>query len=100
MFIGERYRIYQIVVSFPTIIGPKVFDDWLRLLKPDGIICFTHIDDVWKEWEPYQANLSVTKAWKELRISRDMYFMPSCDRENTSVRCRIYVYQKLLKQRH
>ena len=76
-------------------IDPKVLDDWIRLLKPGGFICFTHTNDVKVKWESYQTTLVTNKRWKKIWKSCDMYFMPSCDKEDIKTRATVYVYKKL-----
>lgn len=69
-------------------------NDWLRVLKPGGIICVTHKSQVWSKWEKAQDKLVKTLKWKELWKSNDLYYLPSCEGEDIDTRVRIYMYQK------
>ena len=69
-------------------------NDWLRVLKPGGIISFTHKSQVWSKWEVVQKGLVRQMKWKQVWQSKDLFYLPSCDGEDIKTRVRIYLYQK------
>ena len=68
--------------------------DWLRVLKPGGVVCVTHKSQVWRKWQLAQEKLIECMKWKKLWQSEDLFYLPSCEGEDVATRVRIYLYQK------
>ena len=71
---------------------------WLRVVKPGGILCFTHKSSVWPLWEDEQQNLEENeKQWKKVWVHPGLPYLPSLKPDGVSV-CRelvrIYIYRK------
>ena len=78
------------------ILASSVLYDWLDVVKPGGIIGFTHKTSVWPAWEPTQEKISAEHRWTTLFIHPGIPYLPSLKVGETNCQelVRIYFYRK------
>ena len=81
-------------IQFYLFLEPSVLNDWLGLLKPGGIACFTHKSQVWLKWESAQQDMVKSMKWEKLWQSNDLFYLPSCEGEDISTRVRVFLFKK------
>ena len=85
---------YLLCVGTTTYLEPKCLEYWLKVVKPQGYILFTHKTKIWPKWEPIQTKFQNDQKWKHIWTSKDLFYLPSCSGEDILTRVRIYIYQK------
>ena len=82
-------------VGTTSYLKPGVLRDWCRVVKPNGLLIFTHKTAVWPSWEPLQARLVEDAWWNETEIWTDLNYLPGYD-DNARIneRAKIYCYSK------
>ena len=83
-----------ILFLYHVLTDPTTLQDWLRVVKSDGFILFTHKTTVWPKWEPIQEKLQKENKWKHIWTSPDLFYLPSCSGAMEDERVRVYIYQK------
>ena len=90
------------MTNFPYFFfstDPKVFNYWLDVVKPGGIICFTVKESMWNDWEPTQQKLVNEGCWQEVWIHPGIPYLPNLRADGANA-CRelvrIYIYRKRL----
>ena len=83
--------------SFILTKDPSVLNDWLEVVRPGGIICFTHKSSVLGGWEAEQEKISNANKWSTLFIHPGIPYLPSLqlgEAKNCKEIVRIYIYRK------
>jgi len=71
-----------------------VFEEWLRVVKRNGLLVFTHKTGVMKVWEDDQERREKRKEWVKLERSPPLYYLPTLT-DPSQERVHVYVYRKL-----
>ena len=83
---------YNVLLSEPSVLY-----DWLEVVRPNGIICFTHKSSVLPAWEVEQEKISNANKWSTLFIHPGIPYLPSLqlgESQNCKEIVRIYIYRK------
>jgi SAM-dependent methyltransferase/mannose-6-phosphate isomerase-like protein (cupin superfamily) len=91
----ESYDVV-LCVGTTTYLRASVLDEWLRVVRPGGLIGFTHKSAVWPLWEGHQQDLVSQGKWEAAGLSEDLSYLPGYD-ENARLneRVRVYFFRKL-----
>jgi len=81
-------------VGTTTYLRPTVFEEWLRVVKRNGLLVFTHKTGVMKVWEDDQERREKRKEWVKLERSPPLYYLPTLT-DPSQERVHVYVYRKL-----
>jgi len=81
-------------VGTTTYLDPTVFEEWLRVVKPGGILVFTHKTGVLAKWEAEQDRREQLGQWKKVYRSNPLYYLPTLTGPDQE-RVHVYVYKKL-----
>lgn len=73
-----------------------LLQEWLRVLKPGGIVGLTLESQLAEVWEVEQKQLVSNSQWEELEVSDLLAFLPlHKDKYVNEARLRVYFYEKL-----
>ena len=88
---------YLICVGTTSYLESRVFDDWLRVVKVGGVICFTVKSSKCQDWDPAIEALEVEGRWKEMWSHPGIPYLPSINAGEGlgSEMVKIYVYRKI-----
>jgi len=81
-------------VGTTTYLKPSVFDEWLRVVKPDGLLVFTHKTGVMQPWEEEQERRERMGQWKLVYRSPPLYYLPTLT-DPSQERVHVFVYRKV-----
>ena len=82
---------FQTCLASTAYLDPCVLPDWARVVRPGGLVVFTHPTNITGRWEPRQEEMVVRGEWEEVWVGRVPYLPTSGDPglENG----KIYVYR-------
>jgi SAM-dependent methyltransferase len=63
-----------------------VLAEFVRVVRPGGLICFTHRTDKIDVWRPEQARLVETGAWALVHESEPLAYLPNHPEYGDSIR--------------
>ncbi len=78
--------------------APYVLTEWIRVIRPGGILIFTHKSSIFEPWEQEQAKLEECGLWRKQWVSREIPYLPSLmleGKDNCTEMAKIYMYEKL-----
>ena len=57
--------------------GSGVLEEFCRVVRPGGMVCFTHRTDKLELWRPLQTRMCDDKFWEAVEITEPMDYLPS-----------------------
>ena len=57
--------------------GSGVLAEFCRVVRPGGLVCFTHRTDKLEQWRPVQARMCDAKTWEAVEITEAMDYLPN-----------------------
>ena len=70
-----------------------MLDEWLRVIKKEGLIIFTHKTSIIEKWEKPQKVLEDSGQWEKIYVSDPLYYLPGL-MDPTREHGKVYVYRK------
>ena len=83
-----------VCVGTSTYLAPAALDEWLRVVRPGGLIGVTHKTAVWPLWEPRQEELCRSGRWREASLSPPLPYLPGFDESARRERAKVYFYRR------
>ena len=87
-----------VCVGTTTYLEPAALDEWLRVVRPGGLLAFTHKSACIAAWEARQQQLVDAGSWAAVWRSDGLPYLPvlpdEC-RERDDEVVHIYIYRKL-----
>jgi len=81
-------------VGVTTYLSPSAFDEWLRVVKQDGLLVFTTKTGVMETWEEEQCKREDMGQWEKVYKSPPLYYLPTLT-DPSKERVYVFVYKKI-----
>ena len=81
-------------VGVTTYLTPSALNEWLRVVKPAGLLVFTTKTGVMKTWEEEQGKREDMKQWERVYKSPPLYYLPTLT-DPSKERVYVFVYRKI-----
>jgi predicted TPR repeat methyltransferase len=57
--------------------GSGILAEFCRVVRPGGLVCFTHRTDKLELWRPVQARMCEAMTWEEIETTEPMDYLPN-----------------------